>query len=73
MNRAPISTPTIVPGGLNDWADLSEYVHQPLALAGLFFMFGIKYIPLFRLPGDIFIKRGNFSFYFPLEFKTILV
>ncbi|MBN3039588.1 MAG: DUF2905 domain-containing protein [Candidatus Omnitrophica bacterium] len=21
---------------------------------------------LFRLPGDIFIKRGNFTFYFPL-------
>ena len=30
---------------------------------GVIAMFGV---PLFRLPGDIVVKRGNFSFYFPI-------
>ena len=30
---------------------------------GLVVMLGV---PIFRLPGDFVIKRGNFSFYFPL-------
>ncbi len=29
-------------------------------------------VPLGRLPGDIVIKRGNFSFYFPLATSIIL-
>jgi hypothetical protein len=29
-------------------------------------------IPLGRLPGDIFIKRDNFSFYFPLTTSIIV-
>ena len=29
-------------------------------------------VPLFRLPGDFAIKRGNFSFYFPLATSIIL-
>lgn len=37
-----------------------------LALIGLFLTFGHKYLPLGRLPGDILIRRGNFSFYFPV-------
>jgi len=34
-------------------------------IAGLIFVFGSKYLPLGRLPGDISIRRGNFSFFFP--------
>jgi hypothetical protein len=29
-------------------------------------------LPLFRLPGDFQIKRGNFSFYFPLATSIVL-
>ncbi|PLX85837.1 MAG: DUF2905 domain-containing protein [Desulfuromonas sp.] len=37
-----------------------------LIAAGLFFTFGGKIPFLGRLPGDIAIKRENFSFFFPL-------
>jgi predicted MFS family arabinose efflux permease len=36
---------------------------------GLAIMLGL---PLFRLPGDFYVKRGNFSFYFPLASSIIL-
>lgn len=36
-----------------------------LIMGGLFLTAG-KYFGLGRLPGDIFIQRGNFTFYFPL-------
>lgn len=36
---------------------------------GLIVMFGV---PIFRLPGDIVVKRGNFSFYFPLASSIVL-
>jgi hypothetical protein len=29
-------------------------------------------LPLGRLPGDIIIRRGNFSFYFPLTTSIIV-
>jgi hypothetical protein len=29
-------------------------------------------VPLFRLPGDFYVKRGSFSFYFPLTTSIIL-
>ena len=35
-------------------------------LAGIFAQFGYKYFPLGKLPGDIVIKKGNSTFYFPL-------
>jgi len=36
---------------------------------GLAMMLGL---PLFRLPGDFYIKRGSFSFYFPLATSILL-
>lgn len=42
-----------------------------LALAGLGLLMVVG-IPLGRLPGDIVVKRGNFSFYFPLATSVIL-
>lgn len=38
-------------------------------IIGLIMTFGDKLVPnshLFRLPGDIFVKKGNFTFYFPV-------
>lgn len=31
-----------------------------------------KYSLLTRLPGDIYFKKGNFSFYFPLAISIII-
>jgi DUF2905 family protein len=40
-----------------------------IAALGLLMMLGL---PLFRLPGDIAVRRGNFSFYFPLATSIVL-
>ncbi len=40
-----------------------------IAGLGLLMMLGL---PLFRLPGDFHIKRGSFSFYFPLATSILL-
>jgi hypothetical protein len=40
-----------------------------IAGLGLLIMIGI---PLGRLPGDIVVRRGNFSFYFPLATSIVL-
>jgi predicted MFS family arabinose efflux permease len=40
-----------------------------IAGLGLAMMLGL---PLFRLPGDFYVKRGSFSFYFPLATSILL-
>ena len=40
-----------------------------IAAIGLAIMLGV---PLGRLPGDIAVRRGNFSFYFPLTTSIVL-
>jgi hypothetical protein len=40
-----------------------------IAGVGLLVMLGI---PFGRLPGDIFVRRGSFSFYFPLTTSILL-
>jgi hypothetical protein len=40
-----------------------------LAFLGLLIMVGL---PIGRLPGDIYVKRGSFSFYFPITTSIIL-
>jgi Protein of unknown function (DUF2905) len=40
-----------------------------IAGVGLLMILGL---PLGRLPGDIAVRRGNFSFYFPLATSIIL-
>lgn len=42
-----------------------------VALGGLLIIGG-KLFGLGRLPGDIFIQRGNFSFYFPVVTGIVL-
>jgi hypothetical protein len=42
-----------------------------LAIAGLGLVMMLG-LPLFRLPGDFYVKRGNFTFYFPLTTSIIL-
>jgi len=43
-----------------------------LVIVGLGFMFADKIPYVGRLPGDIFIKREKFSFYFPLTTSIII-
>jgi len=43
-----------------------------LVFIGLFLTFGGKFPWLGKLPGDIRIERGNFSFYFPLGTSVLL-
>lgn len=43
-----------------------------LLLIGSFLYFFGKFLGLQRLPGDIFYKKGNFSFYFPLGTSIIV-
>jgi hypothetical protein len=40
-----------------------------IAALGLVMMLGV---PFGRLPGDIYVRRGAFSFYFPLATSIIL-
>ncbi len=43
-----------------------------LSIVGLAFIFGGQFFSLGRLPGDIYIRRGNFTFYFPLMSGIII-
>lgn len=43
-----------------------------LAATGVLLTFAGKLPWLGRLPGDIYLKRGNFSFYFPLATSILL-
>jgi hypothetical protein len=40
-----------------------------IAALGLLVMLGV---PLGRLPGDVYMRRGSFSFYFPLTTCIVL-
>jgi hypothetical protein len=40
-----------------------------IAGLGLIMMLGV---PFGRLPGDVVVRRGNFSFYFPLATSIVL-
>jgi hypothetical protein len=43
-----------------------------LILVGLAFMFGDKIPYIGKLPGDIFIKKEKFSFYFPITTSIVI-
>ena len=40
-----------------------------IAALGLVVMMGV---PIGKLPGDIYVRRGNFTFYFPLVTSIVL-
>ena len=40
-----------------------------IAALGLLIMAGV---PFGRLPGDVYVRRGNFGFYFPIATSIIL-
>ena len=48
---------------------LLVYIGLGITALGLLIMIGI---PFGRLPGDIMVRRGNFSFYFPLATSIVV-
>jgi len=48
---------------------LLVYLGLGITALGLLIMFGV---PFGRLPGDIIVRRGNFSFYFPLATSIVV-
>ena len=48
---------------------LLVYIGLGITALGLLMLAGI---PFGRLPGDIMVRRGNFSFYFPLATSILL-
>lgn len=42
-----------------------------LVVIGLFFVFG-KSLPLGKLPGDITVQKGNFTFFFPIMTSIVI-
>jgi DUF2905 family protein len=48
---------------------LLVFLGLAIAALGLLMMLGL---PLGRLPGDIYVKRDGFSFYFPLTTSIVL-
>jgi len=43
-----------------------------LMIAGLLIHFGGRFFGLGRLPGDIVVRRPNFTFYFPVVTSLVL-
>ncbi len=43
-----------------------------LIILGIFFVYGSRFFPLGRLPGDIKIEKKNFVFYFPITTCLLL-
>ena len=48
---------------------LLVYLGLGITALGLLIMIGV---PFGRLPGDIIVRRGNFSFYFPLATSIVV-
>jgi hypothetical protein len=48
---------------------LLVYIGLGITALGLLILVGV---PFGRLPGDIMVRRGNFSFYFPLATSIIV-
>ncbi|WP_371369554.1 DUF2905 domain-containing protein [Sporomusa rhizae] len=59
-------------GGFDSFGKLLMLIGLILLIAGAVFHFGGKFLSLGRLPGDIHLEKGNFSFHFPIVTSIIL-
>jgi len=57
---------------MNPMAKLLISIGIILVIIGLLWQVGGRFFSLGRLPGDIVIKKENFSFYFPIMTSIIL-
>lgn len=58
--------------GFSDFGRVLMVLGGILFLFGFLFSFGGRFMSIGRLPGDILIRRGNFTFYFPLMTSILL-
>lgn len=58
--------------GLEYFGKMLMFFGLMLLVIGGFMYFGGKFAGLGRLPGDIFIQKDGFSFYFPLATSIII-
>lgn len=59
-------------GELNQLAKMLIFFGLILAFGGILLLALGKITEIGRLPGDIYFKKGNFTFYFPLATSIIL-
>jgi hypothetical protein len=57
---------------LNDLGKTLVVIGLLIALVGVALMLGGRVPWLGRLPGDIYVQRGNWSFYFPVVTSLVL-
>ena len=58
--------------GMADFGKILIFLGSILIAAGILFMFASKISWFGKLPGDIYIKKENFTFYFPLATSILL-
>jgi hypothetical protein len=57
---------------MNDFGKILIFCGLVLVVVGLIFLLGPKIPWLGKLPGDITIKKDNFTFYFPLASSIVI-
>lgn len=57
---------------MQQFGQILTIVGLTTAVVGLLLSFGVKIPLLGRLPGDIYIERGNFKLYFPIATSIVL-
>jgi len=57
---------------INGFGKLLIFIGVILITLGLLFTFAGRIPWIGKLPGDIYIKKGNFHFYFPLATSILL-
>jgi len=58
--------------GFSDFGRILMVFGVILLALGALLTFSSRLLPFGRLPGDILIRRGNFTFYFPLATSLLL-
>lgn len=61
-----------MPGGFDSLGKMLMLLGLILLVSGALFHFGGKFLGLGRLPGDIHMTQGNFSFHFPIVTSIVV-
>ncbi|WP_312521787.1 DUF2905 domain-containing protein [Anaerospora sp.] len=59
-------------GGFESLGKLLMAAGILLLVIGAILSFGEKFLPFGRLPGDLFVEKENFTFYFPVVTSLIV-
>ncbi len=59
-------------GEFNSFGKMLMVFGVVMLFIGFFITYAGKIFPIGRLPGDIFVRKGNFTFYFPIVTSIIL-